>query len=470
MKKFAKFFVFICAVLCVCSFGVSPKHIASAEVENQIVNFSTFSNDVASIIDDYAKFTNRTAGSAGEKTASEYIKNYLDTKTVLKPLNNAYIENGVQKFKFESKFSGLFESSQNIVYSLKSTKQTDKKVVIGCHYDSVAFDLDLNSDNFGDIIDSQSINGSAGNVASLLVLAKYLPSHNFDFNIEFVFFGAGESDNAGSNYYTTGISDEEKNNIICMINVNQVAFGQHLYFYMNEIETKSSNYVEGVALKQRLDVQQINISHLNKILLNENDVLGLGYSHVALDSDHVNFMKEGIQTINLFSGDYTDGIVIGRQEMAGKDLLTYTANDNISYILENFENYSIERNLFNVYRTISTVLTDSEFVKVFENSQGETNWFYAIFTNENLVFYLTIVAFIIFVIVAMYIYYKLSIKAYHANVEVEFLSSVMKISEHIDKDGNNEEVAKVVTKVVANDIKKDKVIKVKSTKKDKNNK
>jgi hypothetical protein len=77
------------------------------------------------------------------------------------------------------------------------------------------------------------------------------------------------------------------------------------------------------------------------------------------------------------------------------------------------------------------------------------------------------VAFIVFIIVAMFVYYRLSIKAYHANVELEFLSSVMKITDGLDKGDKSEDVAKVVTQVVANDIKKDKVIKKKSTKKDK---
>ena len=67
--------------------------------------------------------------------------------------------------------------------------------------------------------------------------------------------------------------------------------------------------------------------------------------------------------------------------------------------------------------------------------------------------------FIVFVIIAMYIYYKLSIKAYNANVEVEFLSSVVKISEQIDQNGLDANVPKVVSQVLANDIKKDKIIK-----------
>ena len=73
--------------------------------------------------------------------------------------------------------------------------------------------------------------------------------------------------------------------------------------------------------------------------------------------------------------------------------------------------------------------------------------------------YLTLCALIVFIVVAMFVHYKLSIKAYHANVEVEFLSSVVKISEQIDQTGIDPSVPKVVSQVVAHDIKKDKIIK-----------
>ena len=50
----------------------------------------------------------------------------------------------------------------------------------------------------------------------------------------------------------------------------------------------------------------------------------------------------------------------------------------------------------------------------------------------------------VILIISMYIYYKLTVKSYYANVEVEFLSSVMKISDHVEKGPESKEVAKVV--------------------------
>ena len=139
-------------------------------------------------------------------------------------------------------------------------------------------------------------------------------------------------------------------------------------------------------------------------------------------------------------------------------------------LLENKKDYVIAENLYEVYKTIFVTITNEGFVSTFEESAGSTEFFYKFFTNSNLVLYLTVVVFIVLVIVAMYIYYKLSIKAYYANIEMEFLSSVMKISDQIDKNGKDDTVAKVVSQVIANDIKKDKVIRVKKQKKDKNDK
>ena len=79
----------------------------------------------------------------------------------------------------------------------------------------------------------------------------------------------------------------------------------------------------------------------------------------------------------------------------------------------------------------------------------------------------TIIAFVVVLIISMYIYYKLTVKSYYANVELEFLSSVVKISEQVDNSAGNKDVAKVVGQVLANDIKKNKTLRPEKKKKDK---
>ena len=213
--------------------------------------------------------------------------------------------------------------------------------------------------------------------------------------------------------------------------------------------------------------KEIDLSHLNKTEFVYND-LGLGYSHIALESDNVNFMKRGIATINLFAGDYETGIVLGRNEYNGKELISYTDNDTLEYINKNLGSEEIADNLYMVNSAIETLLNDANFERNAAKSYGKTNWFYKIFANEELVLWLTIVAFVVVLIVSMYIYNKLTFKSYYANVEVEFLSSVVKISDHVEKGPESKEVAKVIGQVLANDIKKNKTLKPEKKKKEKN--
>ena len=130
----------------------------------------------------------------------------------------------------------------------------------------------------------------------------------------------------------------------------------------------------------------------------------------------------------------------------------------------------IADNLYMVNSAIETLLNDANFERNAAKSYGKTNWFYKIFANEELVLWFTIVAFVVVLIVSMHIYNKLTFKSYYANVEVEFLSSVVKISDHVEKGPESKEVAKVIGQVLANDIKKNKTLKPEKKKKDKDKK
>ena len=439
---------------------------ASASSNTAQVSYNEFTTEVNSILTKFVTFDDRTPGSEGEKKAAYFIKDYLATNTRLQPVSNAHVDDGMQTFSFKSIFSGLYESSQNVIFSYKSTNQTEKKIILACNYDAVAFGLNEETGVY-DSMKTEGVNTSAASVSTLLAIAKFLAYQSIDCNIEFIFFGASESSNAGASIYSSGISDKQKENILCMVNLDNVALGKKVYFYSDEIETNFSKFVKDLSSKKKLGLNQVNVARLNKILFEYENELGLDYTHIALENENKLFMKLGITSLNVFAGDYEEGIVIGRSEFADKDVVSYTQNDNLKYITENFNFSSINENLYVVYKSISSILTDADLVSVLTKTQNSTNLFYLVFGNYQLVVYLTVVAFVLFVVIAMFVHYKLSVKAYHANVEVEFLSSVVKISEEIDKTGMDANVPKVVSQVLANDIKKDKVIKSKKVKKDK---
>ena len=460
MKKFTKIFLslFFALTLLVAPFGLQKKAYASS-----INNYNDFQAEIYSILANYVSFDERVAGSESEKNAADYIKNYLDTKTTLSPLNNEYVVGGVQNFTFESEFSGKYENSQNIIYSYKTTKETNHKVIIYTSYDSVAYKLNEKETGY-DLTKSEGVNSSAGSVALLLLLAENLPSLNLDYNVDICFFGAGTSSSAGAKVYLKGISEESKKDILCAINLTTLSLGKNLYFYQNEIENNFSKYLCKVVKNNNLRIKQDDTKHLNKVVLAEANELGLTYSHIAMESDNKQFMKQGITSISLFSGEYDSGIIIGRNEFSGKDVVTYTENDNLNYIQENFGLENVYNNLFNAYSFITTTLTDSDFQTKAVEAYGSFKTFYNFFGNEKLITYLTLIAFVVFVIVAMYMYYKFTVKSYYSNIEMEFLSTVVRISEQVDKDRGDPEVSKVVSQVIASDIKKDKTLKSKRKK------
>ena len=462
MKKFTRFLTAIMFSLLVFFVPFAKTNTASAVSQGSLTSYTQFTAEVNSILSELVKFTKRTPGSEDELKTSNYISNYLKTNTTLKAKTNSYVIDGVQQFEFESDLSGLYENSQNIIYQFNQTDETEKKVILACNYDVVAFQEDENYDY--DFVDTEGVNTSAGSVATLLAMAKFLPLSELDFNVEFVFFGAGESSYAGADIYVKGIDDDEKENILCMINFDNIALGQNLYFYVDEINNDFSELVEEVSDDNNLDIRKVGVNHLNKVLDGFYDELGLGYTHIALQGENAKFMKAGIASLNIFAGDYDNGIIVGRNEFDGKETITYTEKDSVEFITKNYGFEKVNENLFEVYKSVVHILTDEEFVETLIDMKDDSNLFYSIFANRTLVVYLTLCAFIIFVVVAMYVHYKLSVKAYHANTEVEFLSSVVKISEEIDKTGVDANVPKVVSQVIAKDIKKDKTIKIKRKK------
>lgn len=443
--------------------GVPATTSSFAVTINTITDKETFKSVINDVLSDTGVLAikNRVAGSQGETQAKDYIVSKLG-ETNFVPKTGAGIENGIQTFKFESEIDGGYQTSQNIIYVYESASGTGKKVIIGSHYDALAYDIDTASETYGSIIETEAVSTSAGNVALMLALAEFLPNLTLSYDIELVFFGAGETNKAGSDFYTDGISEQDSENILCMINLDDVSVGKNTYFYVDEIETDLSKLLTEIITTSKISAEKVKTHNLNKII-DDGDRLGLGYTHLALDSDNVCFMENKILSLNIFAGDYSSGIELGKCEYSGKDSIAYTSNDNLEYISKNFGENVIVDNLYNAYSLVFYTLTDADFVKVCERGV-QTGWLYTLFASEKMAVYLTVVALLLLIVAGSFIHYKLSVKAYNSNVEMGFLSTVVKISEQVDQTGKDEDVPKVISQVIAADIKKDKTIKGKKHK------
>ena len=454
MKRIKSLFIMLVMLACFMfvPFAGSKKEAHAARTK---VTYEEFSAEINAILGTLCGYNGRIAGSENEAQTALYIKDYLNGITNLSPVTNMSTEEGIQSFEYMSGYTGTYKKSQNVVFRYTAPIETKKTVILGAHYDvPVYYNYEVNDYmSYG----NDALNSSSAGVATLMALAKYLPEYEFSFNIEFVFFGAAEENLAGSNFYTGGIADSDAENVLCMINIDNVALGEDLYFYIDEIETNFSRYISSLFDTSKIGTKKVDVVNLNKTSFITNG-LGLTYSHIALDSDNVNFMKRKIATVNLFAGDYDDGLVFGRCEYAGKAAITYTKDDNVAYIKENYGADVIEKNLYQVFETVERILTDKTFVASATGSYNETGWFYAIFANQKLIVMLTAIVFFVVLAIAIYIHYKLTVRSYYANVEMEFLSSVVKITEHIDGEGKDKTVPKVVSQVIANDIKKNKTL------------
>jgi len=427
----------------------------TAHAARTTVTYEEFNAEVNTILGTLCGYNGRIAGSANEAETALYIKSYLAGITNLSAVTNVSTVEGIQSFEYMSMYTGTYKKSQNVVFRYTAPAETKKTVILGAHYDvPVYYSAEVNDYvPYG----NDALNSSSAGVATLMALARYLTEYEFAFNIEFVFFGAAEENLAGSKFYTGGIADNDAENILCMINIDNVALGEDLYFYIDEIETDFSRYISSLFDTSKIGTKKVDVINLNKTSFITNE-LGLTYSHIALDSDNVNFMKRKIAAINLFAGDYDDGLVFGRCEYAGKNSITYTKDDTIEYIKANYGANVIGENLYKVFQTVEKILTDKTFVANAVGSYNETGWFYSVFGNQKLIVMLTAIVFVVVLAVAIYIHYKLIVKSYYANVEMEFLSSVVKITEHIDGEGKDKNVPKVVSQVIANDIKKNKTL------------
>ncbi len=459
MKRINKIILSLMLV-CLTIFGFIPVRINNHEAQALSYTYSDYATDATKLFDEFCRYKSRVAGSDDERAAAEYIVNFLNLNSVnLSAVNNTSTQSGVQQFKFYNEYTGGYNTSQNIIFQKKASNESNKKVIIACNYDA-PYKFDYEKGEYVSF-ENDAVNTSASSVVALLMMARSLSTQSFNFNVEFIFFGAGEVACAGSEFYLNGVSEEEAKNTLCVINLDKIALGKNLYFYMDEISTDFSKYVANTCSSY---VKEVNLLHLNKSSYVDTK-LNLGYSHIGLTSDNVNFMSRGIATINFFAGDYEEGLVVGLNEYNGKNVISYTENDTLEYIDQNYEKDTILDNLYKLNMAVENLIIDENFEVIAMEANNQTSWFYTIFANEKLVVYLMFVAFIVMLIIAMYIYYKLTAKSYYANIETEFLTSVVKITDQIDKNAEDKDVAKVIGQVLANDIKKDKTLKREKKKK-----
>ena len=164
--------------------------------------------------------------------------------------------------------------SQNVIAELDNQATECGTVILGGHYDSVA--------------DTQAAGDNGTGVVSLLVMADELAKAHFDggkplpYAVRLVFFGVEEIGLFGSKHYVDELSEEERNEIIAMLNFDAMGKGNASVTGSEEIVDRAIEYAAG-----------------NGIDLNRsNESAGLG-------SDHASFMAVDIPSLFFFGDDFS---------------------------------------------------------------------------------------------------------------------------------------------------------------------
>jgi Iap family predicted aminopeptidase len=101
-------------------------------------------------------------------------------------------------------------TSQNVVATLPGVE--NDTVVLGAHYDSVP--------------EGPGANDNASGAATVLELARVLPSLNRPYTVQVVLFGAEEIGLVGSRYFVQSLTPEARNSMRAMLNFDMVGVGE----------------------------------------------------------------------------------------------------------------------------------------------------------------------------------------------------------------------------------------------------
>ena len=113
---------------------------------------------------------------------------------------------------------------ENLIFSKQGA--SDRVIVIGAHYDCVEH-------TFG-------TDDNASGVGVLLELASIYSTKESPYTLRFILFSAEEPGCLGSQYYVENLSQEERDRIACMINIDTIAAGDNMYLYGGAVDENGS--------------------------------------------------------------------------------------------------------------------------------------------------------------------------------------------------------------------------------------
>ena len=210
---------------------------------------------------------------------------------------------------------------ENLIFSKQGA--SDRVIVVGAHYDCV-------EQTFG-------TDDNASGVGVLLELASIYSTKESPYTIRFVLFSAEEPGCLGSQYYVDNLSQEERDRIACMINIDTIAAGDNMYLYGGTVDD-SGNIVQDWAVYQAqsaADLLGIDMSFHPDV----NDSFPTPTKATA--SDQMPFANVGIPYIyceasNWNGEPYTNFYQTSNSAVDGGTIMHKAEYDNLTFIENTF--------------------------------------------------------------------------------------------------------------------------------------
>lgn len=383
-----------------------PVSVANAKNDNAVIDYKM---TIKAILDDFIQITdrhNRFAGSKEEYNSALFIKDKM-IEFGLSPVSNQSTNEGIQKFDIQLD-SGL-ASSQNVIFK-KAGTASDKKVIIATHYDT-PYVVKVNDEGKVVKSGSEGVSESGVNVATLLLLAQLLNFESFNFDIEFVFFGAHNHNLAGSSYYTSFISSDDADDILLMINLDNLVSDDIPYVYNGELKNKTDDYVYSTFASNFNARNRDYYSIISNTT--ESSVTGLDYTNFALESDNANFIRVGVKTLSPFSVNKSQ---INSLDMISDTPIVSIQNDTLDDVIKATNGKYLNCPSLIINGCLN-LLKDNDFKAVME--QNDLSSLYNFLGNKKLMVFIAFVLLIVIVFVYSIIKYYLEKKALKVREDIQ---------------------------------------------------
>lgn len=293
------FFLFIIVGFTGCNSSINSS-TKSTDID-KTYDFNSFGQTAYHYIEYFqSNLSNRIAATSAEQKTANYLVSELKKA--------GYKKSQIEIQTFES------PDSQNIIVTKKGT--SNKVIIVGAHYDCV---------------NTHGIEDNASGVSVVLENALRLVNTKLPYTTKFIFFGAEEIGFNGSTKYVEALSEDEKKNIGCMINLDCIMTGDKAYLFGGTVGKDGSVVDTWAVKKAKVIADALGL----QTYFRPNRSINKYPSPVAGNSsDHAPFKENGIPYIFFTSSNYDLAPYDGSLTNQHIKEIIHTHNDNLDILKE----------------------------------------------------------------------------------------------------------------------------------------